>query len=222
MANWPGTQRDYWSRFTGAKAGELKPCVCSEKRQAGLWHDFILANCGLPMLSVERWTFENYLLDLNPGCTKALHSTKAWVQGKGSPWLFISGPYGLGKTHLLTAAVGYLLEAGVQVRYWAAHDLYLHLVEIAKGDNYAEEVRALEQVAALVLDDLGTERRTDFATDLFHSVLDSRYSEQKPTLISSNEPPSRFAGRLRSRFSDDLVVTTTILQGKDMRKEARP
>jgi len=113
-----------------------------------------------------------------------INSSK-YTQGKG---LFIVGPPGVGKTHL---AVGILKEffkrRGVVGLFYDTRTLLFNLKSSFDGSASAREI--LEDVVnapILVLDDLGSERLSDWARDILHYIIISRYNDLKPIIITSN------------------------------------
>lgn len=67
-------------------------------------------------------------------------------------------------------------------------------------------MRWLEEVDLLVLDDLGTERATEWATEKLFQVINGRYINRKPIVVTSNQDFRKREGtipeRMRSRLLD--------------------
>ncbi|WP_097000844.1 ATP-binding protein [Persephonella hydrogeniphila] len=106
-------------------------------------------------------------------------------KGKG---LFFVGPPGVGKTHL---AVGILKEffrrKGIVGLFYDTRSLLFRLKSSFDGSSSAREI--LEEVVdapLLVLDDLGSERLSDWARDILHFIIINRYNDMKPIIITSN------------------------------------
>lgn len=124
--------------------------------------------------------------------------------------LFIHGPSGVGKTHLVNAIGNGLVDAlGGGVACVPAQlfvDELITALQEGTVDRWRERYRA---ASALLLDDVqfvaGKERTQE---ELFH-VFNALYADGKQLVIASDRPPRELTGleeRLRSRFEGGLVV----------------
>ena len=152
--------------------------------------------------------FATYIAD-TPEKAEALDAVKEWVEGHGPPWVFLVGRPGCGKTHLATSAACQTVLA-VPTLYRVVGDLLAELrTAIAKERrdqiealNSEDLVREYRDVPVLVLDDLGAHNQTDYAQDTIMRILDHRYAEHMPTLITSNADPRSLDNRLVDRLMD--------------------
>ena len=214
--------RDYWRDVLPWLPQPVQECSCGEQKKLGRWKQHCAEGSGLSDEQLRKWTFATWIAQANTGCDTARQFAEQFAAGLlETPWLYLYGGVGLGKSHLLIAVTGALVEAGREVRHWSAPELYYQMLAWVKEDQYAEGVQALKQAAVLVLDDLGAERQTDFARDLMHSILDFRYQNGSPTCVASNLEPSGFPPRLASRLLDLSVVTVLPMDGVDMRQVER-
>jgi chromosomal replication initiation ATPase DnaA len=144
----------------------------------------------------------------------AVRAADAIVAVPGSRYnpLFIHGPSGVGKTHLLNAIGNGLLEAtgGAGSVACVPAQLFVDELIAALQEGTVERWRARYRGAsALLLDDVqfvaGKERTQE---ELFH-VFNALYADGKQLVIASDRPPRELSGleeRLRSRFEGGLVV----------------
>ena len=93
--------------------------------------------------------------------------------------LLLTGPYGCGKT---TAACAVLIQVAKKwpVRFVTMPEL---VQEAMMFDRDA--LSRYRNTRLLVLDDLGKERPTEFAMEQVYSIVDYRWREQKPTIITT-------------------------------------
>ena len=126
--------------------------------------------------------------------------------------LFIHGPSGVGKTHLLNAIGNELVDGsgGATTVACVSAQVFMDELIAALQDGTVERWRARYRSAdALLIDDVqfvaGKERTQE---ELFH-VFNALHSEGKQLVFCSDRPPRDLDGledRLRSRFEGGLVV----------------
>lgn len=156
--------------------------------------------------------------------------------------LYVSGPTGVGKTHLACALVNELAAGGlscwaVVVPAWldqirsAYDDLARRRAgEVVPGLQTPREIAlAPAQVEVLVLDDLGVEKLTPWVAEQLYELVQARYLQRERllTIVTSNlslgELEQRFAGadlelhgrRIVSRLRG--MCEPVALQGRDRR-----
>jgi DNA replication protein DnaC len=66
----------------------------------------------------------------------------------------------------------------------------------------------VRDVGVLILDDLGTENTTPWASEKLFQIINHRYNYRLPTVITSNRDPAKIDPRIYSRLAD------TALSGK--------
>ena len=144
----------------------------------------------------------------------AVRAADAIVSVPGSRYnpLFIHGPSGVGKTHLLNAIGNGLVHGAAGTSAVACVPAQLFVDELigALQEGTVDRWRARYRAAsALLLDDVqfvaGKERTQE---ELFH-VFNALYADGKQLVIASDRPPRDLSGleeRLRSRFEGGLVV----------------
>jgi len=76
-----------------------------------------------------------------------------------------------------------------------------------------------QRVPWLVVDDLGTERLTEWAAEVLFRIFNARYIARAHTLVASNVRPEDLAEpRLRSRFLDAAVCQVVPSGSEDYRR----
>lgn len=136
-------------------------------------------------------------------------------------WLLFSGTVGCGKTHLAAAIANACLERYDQlVIFSTVPELLDHLRTAFAPSNeipYHELFDRIRQCFLLVLDDLGVEYSTPWATDKLFQIINYRYEYCMPTIITTNVELSGLDLRIRSRLSDGGLVKHCSIKAPDYR-----
>lgn len=98
--------------------------------------------------------------------------------------LLFYGPVGTGKSY--TAAV--IANELINRQYSVIMTSFVKLLQEVSGfDTDGEEyIARLNQAKLLIIDDLGTERSTDYALENVYNIIDSRYRCGKPLILTTN------------------------------------
>lgn len=138
------------------------------------------------------------------------------------PMFSLFGPTGTGKTHLAVGIGWHLLEnTKMVVRYFQAQDMLDNLRAgfrrggIEKENDFDEVLNGIKNCGLLILDDLGAEQETDWASSTLDSIVDYRYFRQMRTVFTSNLSADQLPDRIKSRISEGIVCT---LKCKDFRE----
>ena len=94
----------------------------------------------------------------------------------------------------------------------------------AQGYTAEQRIRALRTVEVLVLDDWGTEKGSDWVSETMFGILNARYNDRLPTVITTNlsaEELRRKDARLASRLLDAELSTVCVLVAGDYRGARR-
>ncbi len=147
--------------------------------------------------------------------------------GAQSPNLLLFGSAGLGKTFLSTCIAKTVSEAGVSVAY----DTAIHVLGCYEALKFGgadagiaqDAVRKYEHAGLLILDDLGTELTTAFATSVFYALINTRLMAHRPMIVNTNLQPSEFEKRYSAAVASRLLGEFTPLRffGDDIRQIKR-
>lgn len=101
--------------------------------------------------------------------------------------LVLLGPAGTGKTWAATAAVRLARDHG-RHPYWRDAGELLSIARTQHRTGESPELNKAWNCDVLLLDDLGAERKTEYAEDVFEMLLRHRHAAVKPTIITTNVP----------------------------------
>ena len=122
--------------------------------------------------------------------------------------LFIVGPNGTGKTHLAAATALHLISKGVPVVCKTSENMLSDIKRAfdSKEATEYEVLKAYKDVDLLIVDDLGKEQCTDWSISTLYSILNDRYEDMKPTIITTNYSGSDLTEALTPKgYGDDKI-----------------
>lgn len=134
--------------------------------------------------------------------------------------LFLSGPTGTGKTHLALSVLMDNLERGHTGLFVTVPDFLDEIkASFAPGADRTEIMSEAKNVELLVLDDMGTEKLTDFVAEQIFTLINHRYIHKLPTIVTSNLNITDLAERIGPRVSSRLreMCSGITVNGPDYR-----
>lgn len=129
--------------------------------------------------------------------------------------LLLHGDHGVGKTHLAVALLKDVIRLkGARGLFYETRDLLKLVRDTYTTQSEATELEVLRPVfeaELLVLDDVGSEKKSEWVEETLGLVINTRYSERRVTVITTNlqdltddtHPNSimfKLGGRIRSRL----------------------
>jgi DNA replication protein DnaC len=207
---------------------QVVPCSCRVKQLAEEKRLRLLKLCELPPAS-EKYSFESYRYKGNPTLVEAYQCARELAEDKGLKWLTLSGHVDLGKTHLAVAICRKWLERGQPAKYIYVPEMLLWLKEAFDKQKYEEDrlsfasrIKMLCDIPLLVLDDLGTQKTTEWAMEQLNTIINHRYFYQLPLVITTNKAldslPGDDEGRIASRLKRAEFGRVVGVEGEEYRK----
>ena len=134
--------------------------------------------------------------------------------------LLLYGTVGTGKTFLAACIANALIDSGYRVRmtnFSAIAD------ELWNVEDKAEYIEHLCKYDLLVLDDLGTERKTGYMDEMVYKVVNARYVAGKPMVVTTNLSTAELGQQqdmAKQRIYDRLIERCLPIQvsGKSRRR----
>lgn len=131
-------------------------------------------------------------------------------EGRG---LFIEGTPGTGKTHIAAAISMELLKQGYSVIMQTQNEILATIktaYDYYSNESEEEIVRQYKRVSLLVIDDLGKYPATIWGMATLYDIINYRYEEQLPTIITTNYNEDDLIKRLTTPDGDSISITTII------------
>ncbi|WP_350342436.1 ATP-binding protein [Proteinivorax tanatarense] len=131
--------------------------------------------------------------------------------------LYIYGKTGGGKTYLLGCIANHLLQKGISVNYIVYADLLDRIRQTygkEEGETEGQILRKITTVPVLLLDDLGMEKNTEFSQKHLGQIIDTRYRNLLPTIVTSNFTLTELEERARNDLYGERVIWRCIETSK--------
>ena len=136
--------------------------------------------------------------------------------------LILSGPTGTGKTYCAKLIEHELTAKKFNVHFTNTFNLIKRMKDNLFGQD-ATAPRDFFECDLLIIDDLGAEPTIKNGDDLLYTVINERYANNLPILITTNlskdQVSVRYEDRIFGRIYDKAKSAVIIFNGKDLRIE---
>jgi len=158
-----------------------------------------------------RYTFDQFVIGASNRFAHAAALSVAESPARSYNPLFIYGPAGLGKTHLLHAIGQHVqdLFPTKRVRYVSTETMMNEFVDAMRSKTMPGFKRRYREVDVLLVDDIQFLERTEQLQEEFFYTFNDLHTRGSQIVISSDRPPKSIAtieDRLRSRFEWGLIT----------------
>ena len=182
----------------------LKQCRHERNRLERQRISRLFASARIPR-AYEGDTFADYAV--TDGNRKAVEAAR-WMLAGGSG-VFLYGTKGTGKTMLAAIIANERARAGKPVLFASVPDLMADIRSSFRDGTTSEAVQAVKNTPFLVLDDLGAEKMTEWVGEQLFCIVNHRYNEMLPTVVTSNYSPTRIIAHMatvdgRGNVIDDM------------------
>jgi chromosomal replication initiator protein len=156
-------------------------------------------------------TFERFVIGAGNRLAHSAALAVAEMPGEAYNPLFLHGPPGLGKTHLLGAIADYLgrLRPELSVHYTTADRFTAEFVGGLRKDGPELFKQRYRELDALLIDDVQALEGKERTQEEFVHTFNALHAAGKQIVLSSDRPPeaiARVAERLRDRFGWGLCA----------------
>ncbi len=205
--------------------GKVEICVCRRRAVANQIRDKLHSLSNLDEL--QNLTFETFkprghigISETQAESLEQVYNQAAHFAKSLNGWLLLQGSYGCGKTHLAAAIANYAVSMGVPTLFLTVPDLLdmLRFSYDSEDTTFEERFGEIRNANLLVLDDLGTQNATAWAQEKLFQILNYRYINHLPLVITTNLALSEIEERIRSRLQDPQLVTSIRIQAPDFRR----
>ncbi len=160
-------------------------CSCAKQQQISNLFD----SAAIPR-RFQNKTFDNFESERFPTAYKVcrdyvINYKKNIDEGNS---LFLVGGVGTGKTHLAYAILQNLVRRGVAGLASTVPEL---MSDLRPGSESRGGINTLKTIELLVLDDLGSQKISDWVTEQLFIIINARYSNMLPIIVTSNVFPEQ-------------------------------
>lgn len=182
-----------------------------------------LKRMGFPDAEMQKWTFDKDDCK-NSKISKVAHNyvenfREMYKQNKG---LLFYGSVGTGKTFISSCIANELIERGFPCLVTNFSRLTNTISGMWEGKQ--AYIDGLDDFSLLVIDDLASERDTEYMGEIVQSIIDARYRSGQPLIVTTNltaeelkHPVEIRKQRIYSRLLEMCVPIE--VKGTDRRKE---
>jgi chromosomal replication initiator protein len=158
------------------------------------------------------YTFDRFVIGEGNRMAHAAALAVAEAPSEAYNPLFLHGPPGLGKTHLLVAIAHYLRDnaSGLGVRYTTAERFTNEFVAALRSSGTEEFKRRYRDLDVLLVDDVQFLEGKQHTEEEFFHTFNALYEGGSQLILSADRLPSELstlASRLRDRFEWGLTVS---------------
>ena len=223
---------EYWKDYNifKAKFNEEFSEQCKQERATKILNKLI-SKSRIGKRFISR-TFDNFkttpenriAYNLSMDYSKEFNFLEGESKGNG---LTLLGNVGTGKTHLAASIANYIIkEYNIKIVFGNVPSL---LGEIKATYNHDSEIsemqilKELKETPLLIIDDLGKEKSSDWVNEILYSIINYRYENLLPMIITSNLTVSQLSKKTGEATVSRLLEINKIIRfgSKDYRTENR-
>ena len=205
--------------------GRLEVCVCRQRDVSQQVREHLFSLSHLDEL--KELTFESFQPrgQIGIGEKQANSLEMAYNQANHyarnlNGWLLLQGGYGCGKTHLAAAIANFAVGIGVPTLFLTVPDLLdmLRFSYDSEDTTFEDRFNEIRNASLLILDDFGTQNATVWAQEKLFQIINYRYINRLPLVITTNLSLDDIEARFRSRLADRGLVTDVRINAPDYRR----
>lgn len=158
--------------------------------------------------------FENFDSSLQPVAFKIAKEWRTAWTPQTRKGLYLYGLAGSGKTHL-AAAIGNDLMQTARPRFISSPELLLQIKKTYNNQHSDDElIDRMSYTKLLIIDDIGSEKPTEWVQETLFVIIDRRYTNYLPTIFTSNLSLDQLQERLGYRIASRIAEMSEVVELK--------
>jgi DNA replication protein DnaC len=165
----------------------------------------LLESSRIPELLRDK-TFENF--EVTEDTKTAFEAAKRYCEEGGKGILF-AGPCGVGKSHLAGAIMNHKINNLEEVIFCVVPELMDDIKRVIRDQKETSELMEIvKNTPVLILDDLGSEKTTEFVAERLFVILNARLLKKLDTFITTNyQKPTELIEKLGGGLTGQRIVS---------------
>ena len=157
----------------------------------------------------QKYNFENF--NINVCNKKSIEIAKDFIdkiiKNDATDGLIITGKLGVGKTHLAASIAKKLIENDKIVLMGRLNSLLDMIKETFKDNTKSEKelIDLYSNVDMIIIDDLGTERISQWVLEKFYTIIENRIENKLPIIITTRFNKDGLINRFKQSQDEELV-----------------
>jgi DNA replication protein DnaC len=205
--------------------GKLDICTCRQSQVAQTVRERLFSLSHLDEL--QDLTFESFKTRGRNGVGELQANSLEWAfnrarqyAGSLTGWMLLQGGFGCGKTHLAAAIANFVVGMGVPTLFLTVPDLLdtLRFSYDSEDTTFEQRFDEIRNAPLLVLDDFGTQNATGWAQEKLFQIVNYRYINKLPLVVTTNLDLDEIEARIRSRLADPELVSAVRITAPDYRR----
>lgn len=213
-------QKEYQAEKAQREKAEAEKKQREQQAERNAYLKSLIEQSGLGRRFILR-TFENFkpnasnqkALQFALGYVKNFNTLNNNAQSAEKNSLYIAGNRGTGKTHLVCAIANRLMTQGVKVVFSTMIDLLANIkssYDAKEGETEQELIERYKNCDLLIIDDMGKEQPTEWALSKMFQIINARYEDLRPIIVTSNYNPDALIKRLTPANQDEQTAGALI------------
>lgn len=191
---------------------QYSPCQCQWAKKKEIMRTAAALPSRLTIASFDKANFYLYQTQYRSQAKKIFQYVQSYcdsISNNRGQGLFIHGPTGSGKSYLLGCVANYLCGK-ISVKYLVYADFLdkLRATYNSRDNEYSEQqmIDQVKNVGLLLLDDLGVEKPTEFSLKNLAQIIDYRYRNCLPLVVTSNFTLEELIRRSQADLYGERIV----------------
>ena len=165
----------------------------------------------LDSMLINRYTFDNFVEGVSNRLSRSVAVSVANTPGRAFNPLFIYGPSGVGKTHLINAIGCKIKELHPELRvlYVSAHLFQVQYTDSILQKKFNDFMRFYQSIDVLIIDDIQEFAGLSKTQNTFFHIFNHLHQNGKQLILTSDRAPVMLQGmeeRMLTRFKWGLIA----------------